>query len=126
MIWATTRRLDWALRTRGSDLSAWPAEERAAALSLMRRCPTARHLVADRMADESEGGDELERCRPLLDRMQGRLRRRMVFRAPARPAMRLGMLAACAAAGLYIGVANGELDLTDPFASVPAVALDAR
>lgn len=122
MIWVTTRRLDWELQIRGPDLGSWPAEERAAALCLMRRCPVACRMVADRLAAED---DDVTADIALLPAMQRRLRRRLTVTAPAAPVMRWSVLAACALAGLYVGATRPDPEQADPFAPVQAVALDA-
>ncbi len=125
MIWMTPRRLDWALRSHGSDLASWPAAERGAALSLMRRCGRARQVMADALAQE--GGPEqqpLHDC-AVLARMQVRLRRRMAVPCQAVPAMRWGALAACALVGLYLGAGDTGADQPDMFAAVQAIAIDA-
>ena len=130
MIWLSPRRLDWALRTRGTDLSAWPAQERAAALRLMRYCPLARMVMADALAQDDAPLDDATLADPAcLARMQGGLRTRLLTRPPATPAIRWGALAACALAGLYlgtaldVGAASGAL-ATDLLAGVQAVAFD--
>ena len=96
----TRRRLAWLLQSRGTDLAAWPDHDRLAALSLLRRSRSAQRLLADALAAE----DAPEPNGAMLARMQHGLRLRL---APP-PAMVRGMgwgaLAACAAAGLYIGV----------------------
>lgn len=125
MIWMTPRRLDWVLRSRGSDLAIWPAAERAAALSLMRRCGRARQVMADALAqDDGLESPPLHDC-VVLARMQVRLRRRMAVPCQAVPAMRWGALAACAVAGLYLGAGDLGTDQPDMFAAVQAIAIDA-
>ena len=124
MIWMTPRRLDWALRSRGSDLAVWPAAERAAALSLMRRCGRARQVMADALAQEDGLEPPLHDC-AILARMQVRLRRRMAAPYQAVPAIRWGALAACAVAGLYLGARDLGADQPDMFAAVQAIAIDA-
>ena len=121
MIWMTPRRLDWALRLYGTNLATWPAAEREAALSLLRRCGQARQVVASALAEE----DVPPADAALLAIMQQRLGRRLAARSPARPAIRWGALAACAAAGLYLGIANAEAEQPDLFAAVQSIAIDA-
>ena len=118
MSWMTRRRLEWALRVHGTEIAAWPAAERVAALSLMRRCGRARKLVADALAGEDAAPDPA-----LLCRMRGRLQC-CVARPSAPPAMRWGALAACALAGIYLGAATPEADQPDLFAAVQAIAID--
>ena len=130
MIWMTLRRLDWVLRSRGSDLAIWPAAERTAALSLMRRCGRARQVMADALAQEDGAQDDglaqppRHDC-PVLARMQAGLRRRMAILCHAVPAMRWGALAACAVVGLYLGAGDIAGDQSDMFATVQAIAIDA-
>ena len=125
MIWMTSRRLDWALRARGTHLAAWPEPERDAALGLLRRSRAARQVLADALA--ADGLPALEQDSAALGRMQRRLRLSL---APAPAVVRgvgWGALAACAAAGLYLGAgaaaANRAPDLApDLFASVQTMA----
>lgn len=126
MIWMTPRRLDWALRVHGTELAAWPAAERAAALSLLRRCPTARQVMADALAQEDVPAADPA----LLASLQGRLKQRAVCRTePARPMLRRGalggVLTACALAGFYLGSASLDAEQPDLFAAVQAIAIDA-
>lgn len=123
----TPRRFDWGLRVHGTELLAWPAAERAAALSLLRRCPAARQAMADALA-----GEELPPPDPaLLASLQDRFRRRVAgWARPARPvALRRGalggVLTVCAVAGFYLGSATLEAEQPDPFGAVQAIAIDA-
>ena len=122
----TPRRFDWGLRVHGTDLTAWPAAERAAALSLLRRCPAARQVMADALAQE-----DLPTLDPaLLASLQGRLRQRTAGLAePARPMLRRGalggVLTVCAVAGFYLGSASLDAEQPDPFGAVQAIAIDA-
>ena len=99
MIWFTARRLDWALRTRGPALHAWPDAERRAALALLRRNPCARRVLADALAaEDAPAPDPHASCRM-----------RSVVRAALSPApvergLRWGALAAGLAAGLWVGL----------------------
>jgi len=119
MIWMTPRRLDWALRVHGTELAAWPAAERTAALTLMRRCGRARQVMADALAQEEDAPMD----QVLLTSMQCRLGRRLMAPSPARPAMRWGALAASALAGLYLGFAGVDAEQPDVFATVQAIAI---
>ena len=65
MILMTPRRLDWGLRVHGTDLAAWPMAERAAALSLLRRCPAARQVMAP--------AGEVDACQHHLARAFGKV-----------------------------------------------------
>lgn len=130
MIWLSPRRLDWALRTRGTDLASWPAAERAAALSLMRRCSRARAVMADALANEDapQPHASVAQDAALLACLQGRLRARLVARPPGPPAVRWGALAACALAGLYLGLAvdqDADAFALDVFAYMQSAAIDA-
>ena len=126
MIVMTPRRFDWGLRVHGTDLAAWPAAERAAALSLLRRCGTARQVMADALAQE-----DLPAADPaLLASLQGRFRQRASVRPePARPMLRRGalggVLTVCAVAGFYLGSASLDAEQPDLFAAVQAIAIDA-
>lgn len=121
MIWMTPRRLDWALRSYGTELAAWPLAERDAALSLLRRCGQARQVMAAALAQEDAPPTDAE----LLASMQRRLGRRLAAPSPAVPAMQWGALAACALAGLYLGTANADAERLDLFAGVQSIAIEA-
>lgn len=126
MIWMTPRRLDWTIRLHGTDLAAWPADQRAAALSLMRRCKQARRIMADALAqDDASLSDAHLGDAALLASMQGRLVRCLAARSPAVPAIRWGALTACALAGLYLGTADLDAEQPDLFAAVQVIAIDA-
>ncbi len=120
MMGMTPRRLDWALRLHGTDLTAWPDAERDAALALLRRCGQARQVVAAALAQEDAPPDPA-----LLADMQRQLGRRLAAPAHAVPAMRWGALAACAVAGLYLGAANADGEQPDLFAAVQSIAIEA-
>ena len=121
----TPRSLDWALRVHGPDLDTWPAAEREAALALLRNDPAARRTLADAWANEDAPASDL--C--ALRRMQTVVRRALTPPPPVLRSMRWGALAACAAAGLYLGV--GGLGQAEADASpmidtpVPATVLAA-
>lgn len=124
----TPRRLDWGLRVHGTDLAAWPAAERAAALSLLGRSPAARQVMADALAQE-----DLPAVDPaLLASLQVRLRQQVTARQtePAKsPMLRRGalggVLTVCAVAGFYLGSTSLEAEQGDLFAAVQAIAIDA-
>ena len=128
MILMTPRRLDWGLRVHGTDLAAWPMAERAAALSLLRRCPAARQVMADALAQE-----DMPAADPaLLASLQGRLGQQFAARLaePAKgPMLRRGalsgVLTVCAVAGFYLGSASLDAEQPDLFAAVQAIAIDA-
>lgn len=122
----TPRRLDWGLRVHGTELSAWPTAERAAALSLLRRCSAARQVMADALAQEDMPASDPA----LLASLQGRLSVRAARQAePARPMLRRGalggVLTVCALAGFYLGSASLDAEPSDLFAAVQAIAIDA-
>ncbi len=127
MMGMTPRRLDWDLRVHGTELAAWPAAERAAALSLLRRCPMARRVMADALAQEDVPAADPA----LLASLQGRLGQRFAAcrMEPARPMLRRGalggVLTACALAGFYLGSASLDAEQPDLFAAVQAIAIDA-
>ena len=106
MIWMTVRRFDWALRTRGCVLAQWPAAERDAALRLLRRSAGARRMLADLLAAEEDGPDPDAAG---LVRMQGVVRR-AVTPPPVMRGLRWGVIAACTAAGLYLGLPGLDTD----------------
>ena len=120
------RRLEWLVRARGTDLSAWPEADRLAALSLMRHSPEARQAFADALVDE--GAPEGDGA--VLDRMQAALRRSLAPLSPVMRSLRAGALFACISAGLYLAtsqdVASAQADadsLSDPFTSAQTVSL---
>lgn len=121
MTWMTCRRLDWLLRARGTDVAAWPAGERAAALALLRRSRAARQALADAVVLE----DAPEPDQAALRRMQCSFRRAM---APV-PAVMRGIgwsaLAACMAAGLYLGIGIADPDGEDLFSDAQTVTFAA-
>lgn len=121
MIWMTPRRLDWALRLYGTELAAWPAAERDAALLLLRRCSQARQIIAAALSQEDAPPVDTA----LLASMQKRLGRRLSAPAPGVPAMWWGGLAACALAGLYLGITNLDAEQPDLFAAVQSIAIEA-
>ena len=97
----TLRRFDWALRIRGPVLSDWPAKDRDNALALLRHDKAAQLLLADALAAETPPApDEAACCR-----IQAKVRRALAPAAPLLRGMRWGALAACAAFGLYLGLA---------------------
>ncbi len=105
----TLRRLEWALRSRGPALDAWPEGEREAALALLRDDAAARRVLADALAGD-EDAPETEADRVVLFRMQRVVRRAL---APSPPVVRgigYGAMAACLAAGLYLGAGVVESD----------------
>ena len=121
----TPRRFEWGLRVHGTDLAAWPAAERAAALSLLRRCGVARQVMADALAQEDLPAPDPA----LLASLQGRFRQRAAARPePARPMLRRGalggVLTVCAAAGFYLGSASLEAEQPDLFGAVQAIMID--
>ena len=126
----TLRRLDWALRSRGTVMADWPARERDAALVLLRHSPAARALLADALArEDAEPAGLSDGC--ALVRMQGALCRAVLQLPPLPFAVRWGVLAGCAAAGLYLGIAgvsrdawaDAGADAADAFAAVQSLTV---
>lgn len=128
----TPRRLDWALRARGTQVAEWPEGDRAAALALLRRDPAARAALADALARD-DAGPCLARagCGPdgcILARMQSALHGALLQLPPLPFAVRWGMLTACAVAGLYLGIAGAAeadagADAADALTAVQAVTV---
>lgn len=116
------RRLEWMLRARGTDLASWPSAERSAALRLLRRSRLAQVALADALAaEEAPGPDPAAQCR-----IQGFLRRSLAPRPAVVRGIGWSALAACAAAGLYLGAAAAPADqATDLFASAQTVSFAA-
>jgi len=115
----TPRRLDWALRARGTSIADWPQADRLAALRLLRQCPAARAVLADALArDEADPAAAPDGCS--LMHMQAALRCALLQLPPLPFAVRWGALAACAAIGLYLGAAGADsgADPADAFAAV--------
>ena len=127
----TLRQLDWALRARGTDLAAWPATDRRAALALLRASRAARTLLADALALDDARLDCLAPSPlpdPLADpaalaRMQGALRDCMAVTSPLLSGIRWGVLAASTVAGLYFGMAGGAATASDAFATVQSLTV---
>lgn len=106
----TPRRFDWALRTRGPALDAWPAAERDDALELLRHDAAARRALADAMVlDDDAAPTEAERAS--LGRMQLAVRQALAPSPPVVRGLGFGAMAACLAAGLYLGAATAETDV---------------
>jgi len=131
----TLRRLDWALRARGTGIAGWPEAERDAALALLHRCPSARAVLADALAREEEpmlidgAADGVPGGCPLA-RMQAGLRCAVLQLPPLPFAVRWSLLVACTAAGLYIGISavvrDAAADSADAFAAVQSVTVASR
>ncbi len=132
----TLRRLDWTLRACGTDLAAWPATDRLAALALLRASRVARTMLADALALEDARPDCLTNGSlpigqlqdhladpAVLARMQVALRDCMARTSPLLSGIRWGALAACAVAGLYFGMAGGGASDSDAFATVQSLTV---
>lgn len=120
----TPRRLDWLLRCRGTVIGDWPHEEQAAAVALLRSSLAARTVLADALAREDADPVPPDRC--ALMRMQGVLRCALLQLPPLTFAVRWGVLAACTAAGLYLGAAaasDSGTDAADGFVAVQSVTV---
>ena len=118
MEWMLLRQLDWLLRTRGPTLAEWPDRDRAAAMALLRRSARARQMLADMLAQEdAPTPDPAVLC--------GMLRRLRAALAPASPMVngaRWGALLACAAVGLWLGLAFDDSGPTPELFPVVQVA----
>jgi hypothetical protein len=134
----TPRRFSALLRARGPDLTGWAEDDRLAALALLDRSERCRAEFAGAMARETAPEPD-----PVLTaRLQAGLRRRMDQARPAerprllpraRPGMAgafgCGAVAACFAAGLWLGIAGSTTAPSpDLLASVQVgpLALDDR
>ena len=124
----TPRRLDWALRTRGTVIADWLPADRAAAVALLRSSPAARSVLADALAHDDADPVPPDRC--ALVRMQGALECALLQLPPLTFAVRWGVLAACTAAGLYLGAAaaldlgaDSGTDAADGFVAVQSVTV---
>ncbi len=101
MGWMPLRRLDWLLHAHGPAVAEWPDRDRRAALALLRRSARARQILAEALAHEDAPAHDPA----LLCRMLGRLRAGLAPASPVAAGVRWGALAACALAGLWLGVA---------------------
>ncbi len=108
----TPRCLDWTLRSRGTVIADWPQADQEAAIALLRSNPAARAVLADALARDDADPAPPDRC--ALVRMQGALKCALLQLPPLTFAFRWGMLAACTAAGLYLGAA-AALDISAEF-----------
>ncbi len=124
----TPRGLDWALRSRGTVMADWPQADRAAAIALLRSSAAARAVLADALARDDADPAPPDRC--VLVRMQGSLRCAVLQLPPLTFALRWGVLAACTAAGIYLGaVAASDIsseygtDAADGFVAVQSVTV---
>lgn len=122
MSWMTARRFDWALRTRGCVLAEWPGAERDAALQLLRRSAGARRRLADALAAEDGAEAETADSVFVLARIRAAVRRALSPPRPVVRGLRWGAIAACAAAGLYLGLPS--LDAEAGAALGPTVQVD--
>ncbi len=124
----TPRCLDWTLRSRGTVIADWPQAERAAAVALLRSSPAARAVLADALVRDDADPAPADRC--ALMRMQGSLKCAVLQLPPLTFALRWGVLAACTAAGLYLGAAaaldisaDSSADAADGFVAVQSVTV---
>lgn len=125
------RRLEWLVRSRGTDLAEWPAADRMAALDLLRRSPEAQAVFADALAHEELAPGESSS--PGVDcavfaRMQCALRRRLAPLPMALRGLCVGALVACMAAGLFLALNPADpdpgADLFNTAQTVSFAALD--
>ncbi len=124
----TPRCLDWTLRSRGTVVADWPQADRVAAVALLRGSPAARAVLADALARDEADPAPPDRC--ALMRMQGALKCAFLQLPPLTFAVRWGVLAACTAAGLYLGAAAASdisadtgTDAADGFVAVQSVTV---
>lgn len=116
------RRLEWLVRSLGTDLARWPAMERQAALDLLRRSPEAQTVFAEALAGDE---DTPETDRAVFDRMQAVFRRHLAPLPTALRGLCVGALIACMAAGLYLAVDPDGPDTSDLFNSAQTVTFAA-
>ena len=122
----TRRRLEWLVRSLGTDLAQWPAAERQAALDLLRRSPEAQTVLAEALAhDEDAPRDTPETDTAVFDRMQTAFRRHLAPLPVALRGLCVGALIACMTAGLYLAVDNDSPDTSDLFNSAQTVTFAA-
>ena len=111
------RRFAWLLHARGADLAAWPEADRAAAAALLRTCPESQRLLADALASEDTPAPEPEAAA----RIRATLRRALAPATPVARGLGWSALAACVAAGLYLGAASTPDTVADLPAGLPSV-----
>jgi hypothetical protein len=116
------RRLEWLVRARGTDLSAWPTAERLAALALLRSSPDAQQVFADALVDEAAPENDCV----VIERMQAALRRSLAPLPFLLRGLRAGALVACVGAGIYLATIQPDPDpTTDVFTSAQTLSLAA-
>lgn len=120
------RQLEWLVRSRGTDLTSWPAADRFEAMALLRRSPEAQSVFADALArEEDDLGAEANEC-AVLERMQTALRRRLAPLPMVWRCLCVGALVTCMAAGLYLAVDRADTDpVTDLFSTAQTVSVAA-
>ena len=117
------RRLEWLVRSLGTDLALWPAAERSAALELLRRSPEAQGVFAEALARDDEPQDT---DFDAFQRIQAAVRRHLAPLPTALRGLCVGALIACVAAGLYLAVDTDNPDQTnDLFNSAQTVTFAA-
>ena len=120
------RRLEWLVRSLGTDLARWPAMERQAALDLLRRSREAQAVFAEALALDDDASQEvLDTDRDVFDRMQAGLRRHLAPLSAGLRGLCVGALIACVAAGLYLGTYTDSADSSDLFNSAQTVTFAA-
>ena len=120
------RRLEWLVRSLGTDLALWPAAERHAALDLLRRSPEAQAVFADALAhDEEPPQDGPDTDRAVFNRMQTGLRRHLAPLSAGLRGLCVGALIACVAAGLYLSIDTDGPEASDLFNSAQTVTFAA-
>ena len=120
------RRLEWLVRSRGTDLALWPTNDRVAALDLLRRSPEAQAAFADALAHEAPGEPASEGDCAVFARMQCALRNRLAPLPVALRGLCVGALVACMAAGLYLAFNPSDPDPgADPFNTAQTISFAA-
>ena len=102
----TLRQFGWMLRARGVNIAAWPEDDRATALALLRSDAGARALLADALVAESDdvapGGMVTDVAG--LCRMQAVVRAALAPATPVTRVLRSLALAACVVSGAALGL----------------------
>ena len=120
------RRLEWLVRSLGTDLARWPALERRAVLDLLRRSPEAQAVFAEALAlDDDVPHEVLDTDRAVFNRIQVGLRRHLAPLSTRLRGLCVGALIACVAAGLYLGIDTEAPDASDLFNSAQTVTFAA-
>lgn len=118
------RRLEWLVRSRGTDLTIWPEADRVAAVALLRRSPEAQSVFADALARDEEVIEP--EAAAVFERMQAALRRRLAPLSMTWRCACAAALIACLAAGLHFAADASDTDaVADLFSTAQTVNLAA-